>query len=453
MKAYRAAILSFSGAGAEVQAHWQEDGLLVTGIKNQDPTREVIVAVGDYQTVMDQWARRQLPPLRIEDIEHLPGKILAPGFVDMHIHFPQMDVIGSPATGLLPWLENYTFPQEMKFQDPAHAALMAEVFLDEMLVNGVTTALTFATAHKTSVDGLFEAAEKRHLRLITGLCLMDQNAPTGLLQETEQSLRDTESLIERWHEVDRLGYAITPRFVPTSSEAQLGGAGELAKQYPSTWVQSHVSENTDEIAWVKALYPTARSYLSVYDDVGLLRERAVYAHCIHFDTEDRALMKDRQTAAAICPTSNLFLGSGYFDYAAAENHGFMYGLGSDVGGGTSFSPFKTMLGAFYVAQYQNSPGGNKPLYASSAQHLWWQHTAGAANALGLEGIVGNLKEGCEADFLVLDPQATPLLARRTAQANTLEELLFAMIVLGDDRTIAKTVVAKKPTHPHDVPLF
>jgi guanine deaminase len=443
MKAYRAAILSFTQSGSEVQAHLEEDGLLVTGFLAQEPNCEVILAVGGYQSVLDQWPNRGLPPLNIEDIEHMPGKILAPGFIDMHVHFPQIDVIGSPAPGLLPWLENYTFPQEMRFKDSSHADFMAEIFLDELLSNGVTTALTFATAHSSSVNALFLASEKRNLRIITGLCLMDQHSPQGLQQESEQSLRETEELIKRWHEVGRLGYAITPRFVPTCSEAQLRGAGELAQQFPSTWIQSHVSENHDEIAWVKALYPKSRSYLSVYDEMGLMRERSIYAHCIHFDEKDRALMKERQTSAALCPTSNLFLGSGYFDYAAAERSGFMYGLGSDVGGGTSFSPFKTMLGAFYVAQYQNAPGGHKPLFSSSAAHLWWQHTAGAAKALGLEGQVGNLKEGYEADFLVLNPQATPLLARRTQQSKNLEELLFSMIVLADDRAVEKTIIAKR----------
>jgi guanine deaminase len=273
---------------------------------------------------------------------------------------------------------------------------------------------------------------------MTGKCLMDQNAPDGVRDETEQSLVDTEALIQRWHGVDRLGYAITPRFVPSCSEAQLRGAGALAAKYPDVWIQSHVAENKDEIAWVKTLYPDARSYLAVYEQFGLLRPRAVYAHCIHIDDEDRALMRSTGTAAAISPTSNLFLGSGFFDYEGADRIGFPYGLASDVGGGTSFSPFHTMLAAYYVGR----EGQTKPGLSLKPQALWWQHTAGAARALGLDGVVGNLQPGCEADFVVLNPQATPLLARKTAQAGNLDELLFALIVLGDDRLIEKTVISQ-----------
>jgi len=238
--------------------------------------------------------------------------------------------------------------------------------------------------------------------------------------------------------VDRLGYAITPRFVPSCSEAQLRGAGELAAKYPDVWIQSHVAENKDEIAWVRQLYPDARSYLSVYEQFGLLRPRAVYAHCIHIDDEDRALMRATGTAAAVSPTSNLFLGSGFFDYEGAERVGFPYGLASDVGGGTSFSPFHTMLAAYYVGR----EGQTKPGLSPTPQQLWWQHTGGAARALGLEGVVGNLQPGCEADFVVLNPQATPLLARKTALAANLGELLFALIVLGDDRVVERTVISQ-----------
>jgi guanine deaminase len=285
------------------------------------------------------------------------------------------------------------------------------------------------------------------MRLITGLCLMDRHAPAdvlnqvaanGRLDATEQSLLDTEALIRQWHGVDRLGYAITPRFAPSCTEAQLRGAGELAASYPEVWIQSHVAENKVEIAWARALFPASRSYLATYADFGLLRERAIYAHCIHFDDDDRTLMRDTGAAAAVCPTSNLFLGSGFFDYAGADRVGFQYGLASDVGGGTSFSPFHTMLAAYYVGR----EGQIKPGLSLRPQHLWWQHTAGAAQALGLEGVVGNLQAGCEADFVVLNPQATPLLARKTALAASLDELLFSMIVLGDDRLVEQTVISQ-----------
>lgn len=428
MKAFRAAILHFP---RPAEAVLESDGLLVIGPDAHG--QEVVHAVGSYQ----QLAPRLADVFADVPVTHWPGRIIAPGFVDMHIHCPQVDVIGSPAEGLLPWLENYTFPQEMRFADPAHGTEVARFFVAELLRNGVTTALAFATSHPASVDALFAEASKQQMRLMTGKCLMDQNAPEGLRDHTEQSLQDTEALIRRWHGVGRLGYAITPRFVPSCSAAQLHGAGELAAAYPDVWVQSHVAENKDEIAWVHRLYPAARSYLSVYQQFGLLRPRAVYAHCIHIDDEDRALMRDTGTAAAVSPTSNLFLGSGFFDYASAERAGFAYGLASDVGGGTSFSPFHTMLAAYYVGR----EGQTKAGLSLTPQQLWWQHTGGAAQALGLGGLVGNLQPGCEADFVVLNPDATPLLARKTAQATNLDELLFALIVLGDDRVIERTVIA------------
>ncbi|MCB2037953.1 MAG: amidohydrolase family protein, partial [Ottowia sp.] len=242
----------------------------------------------------------------------------------------------------------------------------------------------------------------------------------------------------------RLGYAITPRFAPSCSEAQLRGAGELAASYPDVWIQSHVAENQDEIAWARALFPDSRSYLAIYADHGLMRERAMYAHCIHFTDDDRALMRDTHTAAAVCPTSNLFLGSGFFDFAAAERVPFAHGLASDVGGGTSFSPFVTMRAAYFVGRTPTTGFHTKPGVRLAPERLWWLHTAGAAHALGLEGVVGNLQPGCEADFVVLDPAATPLLARRTREAESLAELLFALIVLGDDRAVAQVVVNGSP---------
>ncbi|MGV8804525.1 MAG: guanine deaminase [Polaromonas sp.] len=425
MKAYRSSILYFSAPG---QAVLESDGLLVVGPDANG--RQVVQAVGSHAALAPRFA--DVPT------EHLPGRIIAPGFVDMHIHYPQLDVIGSPADGLLPWLENYTFPHEKRFSAPDYSAEVATFFIAELLRNGVTTALAFATSHPESVNALMAEAQKNQLRLIAGKVLMDQNAPDGVRDATEQSLIDTEALIRRWHGVDRLGYAITPRFVPTCSAAQLRGAGELAACYPDVWIQSHVAENKDEIAWVRQLYPEARSYLSVYEQFGLLRPRAVYAHCIHFDDADRALMRSSGAAAAVCPTSNLFLGSGFFDYVGAERAGFEYGLASDVGGGTSFSPFHTMLAAYYVGR----EGRAKPGLSLKPEQLWWQHTGGAARALGLSGVVGNLLPGCEADFVVLNPQATPLLARKTAQAASLDELLFALIVLGDDRIIERAVISQ-----------
>ncbi len=424
MRAYRAAILRF--ADDQTPVH-DADGLLVVGPDAQG--RRVVRAVGDHATLIGNY-----PGVSVEDLR---GKLIAPGFIDMHVHYPQTDVIGAPAAGLLPWLENYTFPHESRFADPAHAGEVARFFFDELARHGVTTALTFATSHPASVDAAFEEARARGLRFITGKVLQDRHSPDGVRDETEQSLIDTESLIQRWHGVDRLGYAITPRFAPTSSPAQLRGAGELAAKYGDVWIQSHVAENRDEVRWAAELFPQSRSYLGVYDDFGLLRQRAVYAHCIHLDQADRELMARTGAVAAVSPTSNLFLGSGFFDYEAADAAGMGYGLASDVGGGTSFSPFHTMLAAYYVGR----EGQTKKGLSLTPGQLWWQHTAGAARALGLEGVVGNLQPGNDADFVVLDPQATPLLARKTSKARSLDELLFALIVLGDDRVVERTVVA------------
>jgi guanine deaminase len=424
-RAYRASLLRFDDAGRPL---FDEDGLLVVA---PDATGR--------QRVLDAGAHAAVAPKHPDaTVTHWPGRILAPGFVDMHIHFPQTDIIGAPADGLLPWLENYTFPAESRFAEPAHSAAVAEVFFDELMRNGVTTSLTFATSHVASVQAFFASARRRGLRMITGKVLQDRHSPDGVRDETAQSLADTESLIQQWHGVDRLGYAITPRFAPTSTDAQLRGAGELAAKYPDTWIHSHVAENKDEVKWARELFPHARSYLEVYNGFGLMRERAVYAHCIHFDDDDRRLMRATQTATAVSPTSNLFLGSGFFDFEGADRIGYRYGLASDVGGGTSFSPFATMMAAYYVGR----EGQTKPGISIAPSELWWRHTGGAAEALGLAGVIGNLQPGCEADFVVIDPKATPLLARKTGLAANLEELLFAMIVLGDDRLIERTVISQ-----------
>lgn len=428
MKIYRSALLRFDADGHPL---YDSDGLLAVAPYAHGQQR--VLAAGSWQALQAQYASQ--PGAQVV---HWPGKLIAPGFVDMHIHYPQTDVIGAPADGLLPWLEHYTFPHESRFHDCAYADSVAQFFLDELLRNGVTTALTFATSHPASVDAIMAASQARGMRMMAGKVLQDRHSPDGVRDDTEQGLIDTESLIQRWHGVGRLGYAITPRFAPTSTPQQLKGAGELAARYPDVWIHSHVSENLDEIRWVRTLYPEARSYLDVYLRFGLMRERAVYAHCIWLDEADRALLRETGTAAAVSPTSNLFLSSGYFDYLQADAAGFKYGLASDVGGGMSFSPFRTMQAAYVVGREQHSKQG----LSLKPGHLWWQHTAGAARALGLEGVIGNLQPGCEADFVLLNPACTPLLARKTAQAHSLDELLFAMIILGDDRLVEQTFVSQ-----------
>ncbi len=418
MQGYRASLLRF---GADGQAELIDDALVVEDAG-------LIVGAGDHRATSARF-----PGVDVLDWR---GQVLAPGFVDMHVHLPQLDVIASPADGLLPWLERCAFPNEARFADPRHASLASEFFLDELARNGVTTAMVWCSSHEASVEAFFQAARRRGSRMVAGKCLMDRNCPEALRDETELGLAQSEALIRRWHGQGRLGYALTPRFAPNCSERQMRGVAELARAHEGVWIQTHVAENRDEIAWVARLFPQARSYLDVYDRLGLLRPRSVYAHCIHLDDADRARMSASGASAAVCPTSNLFLGSGLFDFDAAARAGMQWGLGSDVGAGTSFSPFRTMLAAYEVARLAG--------VTLAPSTLWRRHTCEAARAIDLGERIGRLESGMEADFVALDPRATELLARRTGLASTLEEWLFAMIVLGDDRAIAHTVIAGVP---------
>jgi guanine deaminase len=372
-------------------------------------------------------------------VEDLRGKWIVPGFVDTHIHYAQTDVIASPGEQLLAWLEKYTFPEERRFGDPAYARAVAEFFLDELLRNGTTTAVVFPTVHKASAEALFAAADARRMRLVAGKVLMDRNCPEFLRDTPEQGDEDSRELIERWHGRGRLAYAITPRFAATSSERQLELAGRLYDERPGLYVQSHVAENRDEVRWVAELFPSARSYLDVYDRFGLLRPRAVYAHCIHLDETDRRRMAQSGAAMSFCPTSNLFLGSGLFDRAEARRLGARVTLGTDVGGGTSFSMLRTLAEGYKVLQLRGQ--------TLSSLDAFYLATLGAARALELDAHIGNLAPGKEADFAVIDPGATPLLERRFARAGDLVERLFVLMTLGDDRAVAATYVLGERAHP------
>ncbi|WP_256081324.1 guanine deaminase [Massilia sp. YIM B04103] len=426
VQAYRASLLYFHADPALVEtAHaWHEDGLLLVADGK-------ILTAGDYATLQGV-----VPPsIEVRDYR---GKIIMPGFIDAHVHYPQTDMIASPAPGLLPWLETYTFPTERQFADPVHAAQVADFFLDELLRCGTTTAMVYCSVHPQSVDAFFSASERRGLRMIAGKVMMDRNCPDFLRDTAESGARETEELIQRWHKHARSLYAITPRFAPTSTDAQMQLAGELARKYADTYLQTHVSENQDECSWVKSLYPQARSYLDVYDRYGMLRPRAVYGHCIWLDDGDRARMAETKAAAAVCPTSNLFLGSGLFDFERADQAGMLMSLATDVGAGTSFSMLQTMNEAYKVARLKGS--------YLPAMRMFYLATLGAARSLQLEGTIGSLAAGNEADFIVLDPGATPLLERRRATCNSLEEQLFALALLGDDRAIAATYAAGQLVH-------
>lgn len=379
--------------------------------------------VGEASGLLSQLGR----DFRIEDHR---GKLLMPGFIDTHVHFPQVDVIASYGTQLLEWLEKFTFPEETKFANQAHAEQTATFFLDRLLENGTTTASVFCTVHPESVNAFFTASESRGLRMIAGKCLMDRNAPGGVRDTVDSGIRETTTLIERWHAHARSLYAITPRFAATSTPEQMRAMGELAKRFPTTYIQSHVAENKAEIAWIAKLFPEHRSYLDVYDQFGLLRDRSIYAHCIYLDDADRARMTASGATPSFCPTSNLFIGSGLYNLQQALDAGNRVSLGTDVGGGTSYSMLRTLAEAYKVQQLQG--------VSLSPAYALYLATLGGATALSLNETLGSIEAGKEADFILVDPEATPLLARRTRVRDDPLDIFFALMTLGDDRAIAAT---------------
>jgi len=394
-----------------------------------------IVACGPYAILGERYRA-------CDERYHYPERFIFPGFVDTHTHFAQTDVIASPSPSLLEWLEHYTFPEEARFSNPAHGQVVAEFFIEEMLRQGTTTASIFATVHPESCEAIFRAADNYAMRMIAGKVLMDQNAPDPLRDTAESGIEASRALIQRWHGRGRLRYSVTPRFIPTSSARQLQLAAALYHEIPDLHLQSHVAENKDEIAWVKRLYPKSRSYLQVYQDFGLLGPRATYAHCIWFDDDDRRLMAATQTAAAFCPTSNLFLGSGLFDLAAARSCGLAVGLATDVGGGTSFSMLRTMQEAYKVAQLKG--------LTMTAEECFYLATLGGARALGLDAMIGSFDLGKEADVVVINPQATAICSRRIQSAKTLSEQLFVTMMLGDERMIEQTHILGRPMQTTEI---
>ena len=422
MRAYRGTVLHCLGDPGEHSdaSAWEcfDNGLLIV-----DGGR--IARVGDADTLLAE-AGNDL------DVVDYRGKLIVPGFIDCHVHFSQLDIIGSFGAQLLDWLNQYAFPEEAKFADPDHAREVAEVFVEELLRNGTTSALVFGTVHAHSADAIFAAAEAKNMRLIAGKVLMDTHCPAELRDNPASAYADSKALIEKWHGRGRLGYAITPRFALTSSGEQLAAAGRLAAEYPDVWVHTHLAENMEEVEEIARLFPDSRSYLDVYDRFGLLRERSVFAHCLHMDEMDRGTMAAKHGAAAFCPTSNLFLGSGLFDLPRMREAGIHCGLGTDVGGGTSLSLLRTASEAYKVLHLQE--------HALPAMRALYLATLGAAEALDLDAHIGNFAAGKEADFVVLDYEGSALTARRTAAAGTIEEKLFALMTLADDRNVAATYV-------------
>jgi guanine deaminase len=425
-KAFRSAFLDFVNDPfyvAEVDSvRYIPDGLLV--LRNGK-----VEELGSYEQLKDKYA--EVP------ITAYPGMLLMPGFIDTHIHFPQTGMIAAYGEQLLEWLNKYTFPTERKFKDKNYAQQIAAVFLDELLRNGTTTALVFTTVFPESVDAFFEEAERRNLRMIAGKVMMDRNAPEFLRDTAELSYQDSKRLIEKWHKRERLLYAVTPRFAPTSTNEQLQLAGKLLQEYPDVYVHTHLSENVDEVAWVKELFPQCKGYLDAYDQAGLVNDRSVFAHGVQLTDEEFQRLSAAQAAIAFCPTSNLFLGSGLFrlEKAKSLNTPVKLGLGTDVGAGTSFSILQTANEAYKVAQLRRQR-------FSPFQALFLA-TLGGARALNLEDKIGSFDPGKEADFIVLNPRSTPLMAFRNSEQvptsiEALADRIFSLVIMGDDRAVQAT---------------
>ena len=384
-----------------------------------------VYKMGDYESLV-----HELMPAQLSQVEDCSEYLMVPGFVDCHIHYPQTEMIAAYGTQLLDWLNTYTFPVEAHFKDPLKAAAVAEVFIDQLLTNGTTTALVFCSVHPASVDALFKEAQKHHMRLIAGKVMMDRNAPSEVLDTASTSYLQSKQLIERWHGVDRLQYAVTPRFAPTSTAEQLAAAGRLLAEHKGVYLHTHLAENIDEIKWVKTLFPEAKDYLDVYDQAGLLGKRSVFAHGIHLCDRECERLATSDSAIAHCPTSNLFIGSGLFPMARLQNHGIKIGVGTDVGGGTSFNMLQTLADSYKMQQLQG--------HNLSPEQSFYLATLGGATALDLDDKIGNFAIGKEADFLLLDPNATDLLKFRTGHCKDWRDLIFVLQTLGDDRVIAQT---------------
>ncbi|EEZ39042.1 guanine deaminase [Photobacterium damselae subsp. damselae CIP 102761] len=363
------------------------------------------------------------------------GKLICPGFIDTHIHYPQTQMISAYGEQLLEWLESYTFPTEQQFENKLHAKAISKFFVNELLKNGTTTALIFGTVHPQSVDALFEEALEKNMRIIAGKVMMDRNAPDYLLDTPETGYQESKNLINKWHNKGRLQYAITPRFAPTSSPEQLNAAGKLRLEYPEVYVQTHLSENKSEIEWVKSLYPDREGYFDVYEHYGLAGKKSIFAHSIHLTDKEWSDFERTDSVMSFCPTSNLFLGSGLFNIEKAEKHNIRIGLGTDIGAGTSFSQLESLNEAYKVMQLQ----GQK---LSSFKGLYLA-TLGGAKALSIDDKVGNFIIGKEADFIVLDWASTELQKLRHKHSKNLEDKLFSLMMLGDERNIHATYLLGK----------
>jgi guanine deaminase len=418
----RARLLSFEDSprrsGADAHRYIVDGALVLEGGK--------IVEVGEAKDIVPRAPADTV-------VDDYAGKLVLPGFIDAHIHYPQTRVVGSYGAQLLEWLQKYTFVEEQKFSGSAHAMAVAAFFLDELARNGTTTAMVYCTVAPESAEAFFAEAERRNARMIAGKVMMDRNAPPALTDDPQRGFDESKALLQKWHGRGRLSYAITPRFAITSTLAQLEAAGALAREFPDAYVQTHLSENDAEIALSKSLFPKARDYLDVYEQVGLVGPKSVFGHCLHLEPREIASLADHRSVAAFCPTSNLFLGSGLFDEAGLDAAGVRVALATDIGGGTSYSMLRTASEAYKVLQLRRQ--------SLPALQAFYQMTLGNARALALEDRIGQLKSGHEADLVVLDSRATPAMQHRM-ETTTLDlaEELFVLMIMGDDRAIVETYI-------------
>ena len=364
--------------------------------------------------------------------------LLSPGFIDTHLHAPQLEMIGSYGGHLLEWLERYTFPTEARFADPAHARVVATALFRELTRHGTVAALIFSTVHTEATTAFFEESDRVGFRGIIGKTMMDRNAPDVLLQSPDIAYHESKAMIGEWHGRGLQRYAITPRFAPTSTAGLLEAAGTLKKEFPDAYVHTHVSENPTEIAWVRELFPERSSYCDVYDHFGLLGPKTVLAHGVHLTTGERDLLAARQSKISHCPNSNLFLGSGLFPMNEIVKSRITFGLGSDIGAGTTPSQLNAMADAYKVQQVRGA--------SLSPFELWYLSTLGGARTLSIDDTTGSLETGKSADFLVLDLEATPLLSLRTSRSTGIEDLLAGLIFIGDDRMVTETTIAGRTVH-------
>ena len=403
-----------------------DDGLMVVDNKSGK-----IIDVGNFSDLRSSWDISN-------NLIHFRDRLIMPGFIDTHVHYPQYKVIASYGTSLLEWLNKYTFVEEQRFSDVAYADQIANLFLDELIKNGTTSVMTFCTSFKQSVEAFFNAAENRNLRMVAGKVMMDRHAPDELCDNPDNSYSDSKELIEKWHNKGRLRYAVTPRFAPTSSSSQLKQAARLLNEYPSddqtkgVLLQTHLNENDEEIAWVNDLFPDSNSYFGVYEDHGITGNRSVFGHCIHNTEEEYQRMAKTGSKVSLCPTSNLFLGSGLFELEKLESYGIDVSLASDVGGGDSFSMFKVMNEAYKICRLNDF--NLDPIKA------FYLTTLGAAKVLDMNDSIGNFEVNKEADFIVIDLNATEIISQKNKIAMGVNDILFNLMTLGDDRLIDEVFI-------------